>query len=263
MSDAQILAEVADGVGTLTLNRPKMLNAFSDDMREELFRRLEGFAADPAVRVIVITGAGRAFCAGGDIASMVDLQNRDDLSVLEGRMAAASQVVQLLRRLPKPIIAAVNGAAAGGGMNLALACDMRLGSESAVFAQSFVKIGLAPDWGGYANLVRLIGGAKAMELMMTGEKIDAAEAHRLGLLNHVYGSDVFREQAGAFARRLATGPAQALAGIKQGVYLGAEASLPDALAYEFVTQRALFLSADAREGMRAFLEKRAAVFGAG
>ncbi len=257
----QILTGIADRVGTITLNRPEAMNAFSDDMRERLFETLSAFGADPDVRCIVITGAGKAFCAGGDIASMAQMQRDDDTGELDSRIAVAAKVINFMRALPKPIIAAVNGAAAGGGMNMALACDIRLGSDRALFAQSFVKIGLVPDWGGFSFLAQMLGTAKAMELMMTGERVGAREALRLGLLNRLYPADEFTAGVEAFARALAAGPMEALAAIKQGVYLGAAGSLNDALAYEALTQRRVFLSDDAREGMQAFLDKRKPEFG--
>lgn len=146
--------------------------------------------------------------------------------------------------------------AAGAGMNVALACDMRVGSDRMLFSESFVKIGLVPDWGGFRSLTRLVGTAKAMELMMTGDRIDAAIAERLGLVNHVYPHDTFEEEWRAFAQRLATGPSETLAQIKRGVQIGAAGSIDDALAHEYEAQSRVFLNADAREGMRAFLEKR-------
>lgn len=261
MNAQPILSEVTEHVATITLNRPEVMNALSDEMRKQLLEHLERFAASPEVRAVVITGAGKAFCAGGDIASMAELQEEDDTTVLERRIMAGGLVVQLIRRMPQPVIAAVNGAAAGGGMSLALACDFRLGSERALFAESFVKIGLVPDWGGFTFLPRLIGAAKTMELMMTGDRVGAEQASSLGLLNHVFPADRFEAEVQGFARRLASGPREALTAIKQGVYLGADGSLAEALAFEHRTQRSLFLSADAREGMRAFLEKRPPEFG--
>lgn len=253
---SELLCHTEAGVATLTFNRPKVKNAFSDTMRVSLVGHLETLAIDPHVRCVVITGAGDAFCAGGDIASMVKLQDDDDNSIVAERIQVAAQAVQLIRRMSKPVIAAVNGAAAGGGMNLALACDMRLGCESAFFAESFVKIGLVPDWGGFSFLPQLVGTAKAMELMMSGERIDAQQALSLGLINQLYPDGAFRAEVAAFAKRLASGPANTLARIKEGVYLGASASLEQSLSYELRTQKAVFLHDDAREGMRAFMEKR-------
>jgi 2-(1,2-epoxy-1,2-dihydrophenyl)acetyl-CoA isomerase len=163
--------------------------------------------------------------------------------------------------MPQPVIAAVNGPAAGGGMNLALACDIRLGCEKTLFSESFVKIGLIPDWGGFNSLTRLVGAAKAMELMLTGARIGAEEAHRLGLLNQLYPLDSFQDQVRAFAEQLAAGPPRALAAIKRGIHGPAGASLAGALEFEHQNQAELILSEDAREGMRAFLEKRPPRFG--
>ncbi len=260
MTDDRLLFEAADGVATLTLNRPDVMNAFEDGMREALFDRLEACAADPDIRCVVITGAGKAFSAGGDIASMAKLQQDNDVSVVETRMAIAGQVIQQIRRMQQPVMAAINGAAAGGGMNLALACDLRISSDRAVFAESFVKIGLIPDWGGFDFLTKLVGTSKAMELMMLGDRIDAAEALRLGLVNRVVPEAGFRDEVAKLAARLADGPPATLAAIKEGVYRGAETSLPETLSYEYATQRRIFLSDDAREGMKAFLEKRPARF---
>lgn len=261
MPTHQIMTHVSDRVALITLNRPEVLNAFEGTMREELLAALERAADNSAVRCVMITGAGRAFCAGGDIASMAELQADNNDGVIKERMVVGGKVIRLIRHMPKPVIAAVNGAAAGAGMNLALGCDLRLGSDTARFAESFVKIGLVPDWAGFSSLPRLVGTAKALELMMTGERIDAAEALRLGLLNRVYPHGSFRTEALDFARRVAAGPPQTLAHIKRGVYLGASAGLEDTLSYEHDTQAELFLSADAREGMRAFLEKRPPEFG--
>jgi 2-(1,2-epoxy-1,2-dihydrophenyl)acetyl-CoA isomerase len=261
MSARQILFEVTNHVATVTLNRPEAMNALAGDMRQTLLQGLEGYATDPNVRCVVITGSGKAFCAGGDIAAMAKWQEHGDTGAMEGTLGAAEKVVRLLRGMPKPVIAAVNGAAAGGGMNLALACDMRLGCEKTLFAQSFVKIGLIPDWGGFGSLTRLVGNAKAMELMMTGDRVRAEDALRLGLINQLYPVDSFRDQVQDFAQRLADGPPQALAAIKRGIYATANASLDEVLAYEHQNQTTLILSDDAREGMRAFLEKRPPVFG--
>jgi len=260
MNEQRILTDIENGIATITLNRPKAMNAFEDGMRETLLEQLDSFSSDPSVRCIVITGAGKAFCAGGDIVSMAALQDNNDTAVVEERMSLAGRVVQTIKSMRQPVIAAINGAAAGGGMNLALACDIRLASERAIFAESFVKIGLIPDWGGFSLLPQLVGTAKAMELMMLGDRIDAAEAQRLGLLNHVYPHDDFNDAVGRFAHRLASGPPETLSRIKKGIYLGARESLADGLAYEYRTQRKIFLSDNAREGMRAFIEKRTPEF---
>ena len=261
MTASHILYDVTARVATITLNRPESLNALVGNMREQIFTCLRAAQADAEVGCVIITGAGTAFCAGGDIANMIDLQARDDTRPLAERIGVAAALIEFLMQMDKPVIAAVNGAAAGAGINLALACDFRYGAERAKFAESFVKIGLVPDWGGHYLLTRLIGTGRAMELMMTGERIDAQEAWRLGIINQVFANDCFMDEVRRRAEQLAQGPAAALAAIKRGVYLGASATLTDTLAYELQTQTRLFLSADAREGMQAFVDKRAPRFG--
>ncbi|MDA1098131.1 MAG: enoyl-CoA hydratase [Proteobacteria bacterium] len=261
MSAQHILFDVTDRVATVTLNRPEAMNALAGDMRETILQRLEDCAGDPNVRCVVITGTGNAFCAGGDIAAMAQWQQNNDDSVLVSHLVVVEKVVRLLRAMAKPVIAAVNGPAAGGGMNMALGCDIRLGCENTLFSESFVKIGLIPDWGGFQSLTRLVGAAKAMELMMTGDRVGAEEALRLGLLNQIFPMNSYRGEVQAFAQRLASGPPRALAAIKKGVHFAAQAALDEVLEFERQNQAALILSADSREGMRAFLEKRPPIFG--
>ncbi len=261
MSEPTLRVETVERVRTFTLNRPEVMNAFDDPMREALVEGLEQAAGESDVRCVLITGAGRAFCAGGDIASMEALQAREDTEVLRKRVALAARGVRALRSMRKPTVAAINGAAAGAGINLALACDMRLCSEAAFFSESFVRIGLVPDWAGFFLLPRVVGPAKALEMMMTGQRIDAGEAQRLGLVERLLPAEGFGAAAFAFACELAAGPPEALARIKEGVYLGAVSSLEDALDFEAAAQLELFLGADAREGMRAFLDKRPPRFG--
>lgn len=261
MSSAQIRYEVSERIATITLDRPEVMNAFGGTMREDLFTRLMEAEKDDEVRCIVITGAGKAFSAGGDVASMADLQAEDDTSVLVTRMRAAARLVSYLRTLPKPVIAAVNGAAAGAGMNLALACDLRYATASAKFSEAFIRIGLVPDWGGHFLLTELVGPARALELIMTGERIDAREAERLGIINGCFSDESFTTEVRAKARVLAAAPALAIAAIKRGVRRAMQGTLEDTLEYELEAQQQVFLSADAREGMRAFLEKRAPRFG--
>lgn len=260
MNQPQLLFETTEGVGTIIFNRPEAMNAFGGTMREDLLAALSRAQADSSVRCVVVTGTGRAFCAGGDIASMVELQARDDTQTIVRRIHIGAEIVTLIRAMSKPVIAAVNGAAAGAGMNLALACDMRLAAESARFSASFVKIGLVPDWGGTHFLAQIVGTAKAMELMMTGDRLDAAEAMRLGIVNRVIADAVFHDEVMAFARRLASGPADTLAHIKRATYIGAAGTLAAALEAEEKSQVELFLAANAREGMRAFIEKRSPKF---
>ncbi|MSR14033.1 MAG: 2-(1,2-epoxy-1,2-dihydrophenyl)acetyl-CoA isomerase [Gammaproteobacteria bacterium] len=257
----QVLSESIDGVAVIRLNRPEVMNAFGGTMRQDLLAALEHAARDNTIRCLVITGVGDAFCAGGDIVNMAELQANNDVGEIKQRIVLAARIVQMLRELPKPVIAAVNGAAAGAGINLALACDIRYASERAKFAESFVKIGLVPDWGGHYLLTQLVGTGRAMDLIMTGDRIDADEALRLGIVNRIYPHETMLEEVIERARALAAGPASALAAIKRGVYLGATGSLAETLEYEKAAQCIAFLSADAREGVRAFIEKRAPKFG--
>jgi 2-(1,2-epoxy-1,2-dihydrophenyl)acetyl-CoA isomerase len=186
-----ILYRVDDGVALITLNRPAHLNALAGDMRRMLLDRLHAAEADTAVGCVVITGAGRAFCAGGNVKGMAALQAADDVQEIDRRMRVAGDLVCLLRRMHTPVIAAVNGVAAGAGMNIALACDLRHAASHAEFAQSFVRIGLIPDWGGHYLLTRLVGPARAREIMWSGEGMSAAEAYRVGLLNEVFEAEQF------------------------------------------------------------------------
>ncbi len=260
MTEQAVLYSVVERVATITLNRPQAMNALAGTMREDILVCLERAEGDGEVGAVVITGAGEAFCAGGDIANMIELQARNDVAPIAARTGVASALIQFMRAMRKPVIAAINGAAAGGGANLALACDIRYGSTRARFSESFVKIGLVPDWGGHYLLTRLVGTSQALELMMLGERIDADEACRLGIINRIFPVETFLAEVLERARRLADGPTAALAAIKRGVYLGAEQSLAAVLDYETRTQSELFLADDAREGMRAFIEKRSPHF---
>ena len=262
MSELVVLAE-ADGVATMVLNRPDKLNAFDLEMREQFIAAIDTVATSPTVRVLVITGAGRAFCAGGDVAFMVRLKQQgtsfeDGLGHLvdTGRIAIAR-----LFALPIPTIAAVNGAAAGGGANVALACDLRLASDRASFGQSFIKIGLHPDWGGTYSLPRLVGIAKALELSWLGDQVDAAEALRIGLVNRVVEHDRLLDETRVLAARLAAAPQQSLRAIKQNVRAGALRSLEECLEVEYATQAACWRNPDSDEGVRAFVERRTPSFG--
>jgi 2-(1,2-epoxy-1,2-dihydrophenyl)acetyl-CoA isomerase len=254
---ADVLVERRDRVALITLNRPDALNALVGDMRALLREAFEGTAADPGVRVIVVTGAGRGFCSGGDIRFMEDVMARGGrFEEFRPLLEAGRDVVRAIHATDKPVLAAVNGAAAGGGMNLALACDIRWASEKARFAESFVRIGLHPDWGGLHTLTRLVGPARALELMWTGDLLDAAEALRLGLVTRVLPPDALLPETLAFAERLARAPAVAITAIKQSVRASATLSLEEALAREIEAQERCWGSRDAREGLAAFLEKR-------
>ncbi len=257
---ANVLVDVTDRVGTLTLNRPEKLNAFAGEMRREVADALDELERDDNVRVIVITGAGRAFCAGADVGYMAELIAKQDVDAMEALVEAGRRVVMTIRDSEKPVIAAVNGVAAGGGANLALACDIRIASVNARLAQSFNKIGLHPDWGGTYFLPRLVGPSRALELMWGAEPLDANECERLGLFNRVVPHDALARTVGEYARALAAKPAVSLALTKRAVYISLDRSLPEMLDYELDAQLRLFASGDAAEGIRAFVEKRSPVF---
>jgi 2-(1,2-epoxy-1,2-dihydrophenyl)acetyl-CoA isomerase len=260
MIDQQVLFSVDEGVGWITLNRPEKLNAFADRMRQELPEVVDRAANDGAVRVLVVTGAGRAFCAGGDIGYMRELIANRDWKGARALIEAGITVVSTIRAVPKPVIAAVNGPAAGGGANLALACDLRLASDRASLGQTFNQIGLHPDWGGTYVLPRLVGPGKALEMIFTGDMIDAEEGLRIGLFNRVVPHDQLLDETRALARRLAAKPPLALALAKQAIYDGEHLGLPAALERELANQLRCFETEDARHGVDAFIEKRRPIF---
>ena len=262
MKYEQVLLDRADGIGTLTLNRPDKLNAFAGRMRQEIAEALDELERDAGIRVIVITGAGRGFCAGGDVGYMADLVERRDVEAMAALVDAGRHVVTTIRQSRKPVIASVNGVAAGGGANLALACDLRIASEHASLGQTFNRIGLHPDWGGSYFLPRLVGPAKALELIWFADMIDARECERLGLFNKVVPHTALPDATQAWARALADKPALAIALAKRAVYDSLDRSLPQMLDYELEAQLRCFDSGDASEGIHAFTEKRAARFGA-
>jgi 2-(1,2-epoxy-1,2-dihydrophenyl)acetyl-CoA isomerase len=251
-----VLLDTVDGVGTLTLNRPEKLNAFAGRMRQEIAEAVRALAADDTVRVVVITGAGRAFCAGADIGYMQELTATNDVEGFRRLVEAGREVVSTIRATPKPVVASINGPAAGGGANLALACDLRIASARAYIGQTFGRIGLHPDWGGTYFLPRLVGAAKALELIASAEMVPAEEARRLGLFNWVVPHERLAEETRALAQRLAAKPPLALALAKKAVYASDSTDLSGMLDLELEHQLACFRSADVREGLAAFLDKR-------
>ncbi len=255
-----ILCDVQDGVGTVTLNRPDKLNAFAGRMRQELSQAVSQVANDDAVRCVVITGAGRAFCAGADIGYMKELIANSDEAAFADLVEAGRDVVTTIRSVAKPVVASVNGPAAGGGANLALACDIRIASDRASIGQTFNKIGLHPDWGGTYFLPRLVGASKALELIFTGEMTAAEEAARLGLFNRVVPHDELGAETAALCRSLADKPPLALSLAKRAVYASENRTLSEMLDAELDHQVRCFRSDDAREGLQAFLEKREPMF---
>jgi enoyl-CoA hydratase/carnithine racemase len=256
-----LLYEVKDGIATLTLNRPDRLNALGGSLRDDLHDAVTRSAADPEVRVMVITGAGKGFCSGGDVKAMGEAKaGQRERPLIEKIAPGRDRTLFAMREAPQPIIAAVNGAAAGAGMNLALGCDIRIASTAARFTQAFVKRGLHPDWGGTYFLPRLVGTAKACEMIFTGDVIDAAEAERLGIVSRVVAPEELMPTAYELARRIAAGPPVAIRLAKRSIYANSELDLRAALQVETMAQNICFETEDATEGIRAFGEKRAPVF---
>ena len=249
-------------VARVVLDRADRLNAFDGAMRDELLEALRRAVEDPAARVVVLTGAGRAFCAGADVAYLHELFEARDAERFAALVDAGREAALLLRRARQPVIAAVNGPAAGGGANLALACDLRIAADTASIGQTFSRIGLHPDWGGTFFLPRIAGASRALELVWSGRMVAADEALALGLFDRVVPAAELEAEVDRLAERLAAGPPQAIARMKASIYAGLEGSLEEALARELEAQLDLLGGADAAEGLRAFLEKRAPAFGA-
>jgi enoyl-CoA hydratase/carnithine racemase len=251
-----ILVSETEGIATITLNRPDKLNAFIGHMRRDLAEALEHAGSDRGVKVVIITGAGRAFCSGGDIAFMAELMERRDSDEFSRILGAGRRVITAIRSMTKPVVAAINGPAAGAGFNLALACDLRIASSNATFTQSFVKVGLHPDWGGTYFLPRLVTSNKACEMFFLGDSIDAAEALRLNLVNKVVAPEELEAATLQLAERLRAAPSIAVAAAKQAVYMSGASDLEEMLRYETEAQLRCFESDDGHEGVRAFFEKR-------
>jgi len=259
--EERVLVEVEDAIGTLTLNRPERLNAFIGTMRDAIGDGLAELGSRSDVRVVIVTGRGRAFCAGADVRYLNDLLERGAMAEARLLVEAGRRVVRTIVDMPKPVIAALNGPAAGGGANLALACDLRIASERATIGQTFNRIGLAPDWGGSYHLPRLVGPARAAELFFFADMIDARRAERIGMINRVVPHESLLAEARAWAERLAAKPALSLELTKRALRLSRDAALEEMLEFEVEAQMRCFESEDAREGVRAFVEKRPASFG--
>ncbi len=251
MSDLRL--EVAAPIATITLDRPDALNALTVPLKEELLAALTAVGGDPAVRAVVLTGAGRAFCAGQDLRERLE----PGATPLEVEIRARyNPIVLAMRRLEKPIVAAVNGIAAGAGASLAFACDLRIAAEGASFVLAFGRVGLVPDTGATWLLPRLIGASRATELALTGEALTAAEAERLGLVVRVVPAADVVSEAQALARRLAAMAPRAIALTKRALEATWTASLDEQLETEAELQGLAGASADHAEGIAAFLEKR-------
>lgn len=260
MNATSILLDFSEGVATITLNRPDRLNSFTESMHAELRAALDQVERPGAARVLVITGAGRGFSAGQDLAEAAmpaDDEPWDVGATLENNY---NPLLARLRALPMPVIAAVNGVAAGASANIALGCDLVIAARSATFLQAFARIALIPDAGGTYVLPRRVGLSRALGLSLLAEPLSAEQAEAWGLIWKCVDDDRFAETVSATARKLANGPTRAYALIKQSLYAAADNDFDTQLALEVQLQREAGETADFREGVRAFLDKRPAVF---
>jgi 2-(1,2-epoxy-1,2-dihydrophenyl)acetyl-CoA isomerase len=262
MEGNPVLATLDGGVLTLTLNRPERLNAMNNPLIEAINRELARARDDDKIRAVLLTGTGRAFCAGADLVGGGPIDAKalapPDLGADMDRIF--NPMIRAMRELPKPIVGAINGVAAGGGANFALACDVILAARSARFDQAFVRISLMPDLGGTWFLPHTVGDARARALAMLGTSLSAEEAERMGMVWQVVDDAALMDEATKLARRLAVGPTLSYAAIKRAIDLAATNTLDQQLDLERDSQKALGQSADCREGVAAFLAKRPAEF---
>jgi 2-(1,2-epoxy-1,2-dihydrophenyl)acetyl-CoA isomerase len=257
MAYEQITVEREGAVARITLNRPEKLNALTQVMSNELVDAFTGIAKDGGVRAVVLTGAGRGFCAGQDLTEFEASYRAGDRPDIEAHLERSYHtLIPVIVDAPQPVIAAVNGVAAGAGVSLAAACDIRVASEEARFIQAFVRIGLVPDSGGTWLLPRLIGYPRALEMSMTGEQVDAQHALDIGLVTHVCPAAAFADEVAAFAARLAALPTRALAATKRLMREALTGDLPAALKAEAAAQSEMGRTDDHLEGVMAFAEKR-------
>lgn len=255
-----LIVQDDQGVRTITMNRPATLNAVNEAMLQELAAAFTDLAHDPTIRSVILTGAGRAFGSGQDLNTFVEsYQSTEPLKVSEG-LAFYHRLIRAMRAAPQPIIAMVQGVAAGASCNLALACDLRIAAETARFIEAFARIALVPDAGGPYFLTRLVGLGKALELALLADEIDGREAERLGLVNRCVPLADLEATTRALALRLAHGPTRTYGLIKDLMYHSAEADLETAFRLEGEAQDLAFATRDHREGVMAFLQKRPAEF---
>jgi len=256
----ELLETIEDGIATLTFNRPERLNALSTPIMQGLLDGLPRLAGDPAVKVVVLTGAGRAFCAGGDVKSMAEGSEQRSTAEATTRLRSRMEVSRILHELPKPTIAMINGPAAGAGLALALACDLRIAGTSARLVTAFVRVGFSGDFGGSYFLTRLVGTAKARELYFTGRPVEAGEALSIGLVNRVIPDEELATVTMELARSLAQGPSIALSLMKRNLNCAENGSLAELLDMEAVHQVQTGRTEDHREAAKAFVEKRTPIF---
>jgi 2-(1,2-epoxy-1,2-dihydrophenyl)acetyl-CoA isomerase len=254
---SSILVSIENGIATITLNRPDKLNSFNREMALLLQQILDDCASNQSIRCIVLTGAGKGFCAGQDLAEVVDPNGPGMQRILSEHY---NPIIERIRKLQKPIVAAVNGVAAGAGANLAFACDVVISISTASFIQAFSKIGLIPDSGGTYTLPRLIGYQRASALMMLGDKIGADEALKMGMLYKVFDETIFLDETKKIATTLAQMPTKALAYIKEALNASSNNDITQQLALEDQLQQKAAATNDFKEGVEAFLAKRAPLY---
>lgn len=257
MEEKNVLLQKDAGIATITLNRPDAMNSMNKGLVDDLIAALTDVKQDPETRVVVLTGAGKAFCAGGDLFYLASLT---EPIVAHRFIGQAGTIISLIRGMEKPVIAKVNGVAAGAGFNIAMACDIVIVAKSVKFAQSFAKVGLVPDCGGFYLLPRVVGMHKAKELMFTADLIDADTALLLGIANQVVDEAELTDKVNKLAIRLASGAPIALAFIKKMVNRSDDLDLESTLAFEEDIQCICMQTADHQEGVKAFKEKRAPAF---
>ena len=252
-----ILFSVEEGVAQITFNRPKALNAMNSETMAELQAAVNACNNDEAIKALVLTGAGdKAFVAGADISQMQDMRPQEALAFME----LGQETLRRMETMPKPVIAAVNGFALGGGTEIALACDIRFASENAAFGQPEILIGVIPGWGGTQRLPRIVGMGRAKELILSGGRIDAQRAYEIGLVNRVFPADQLLPETLKFARKLAGMPGFAVKMAKHAVNFGCDQALESACRLEAECTAQCFSTDDQKEGMKAFLEKRKPTF---
>ncbi|HYM32014.1 MAG TPA: enoyl-CoA hydratase [Candidatus Cybelea sp.] len=259
-----LITSIKDGVATMTMNRPEVRNALSEEMREGMYTFLSGIESDPNVRCVVLKGAGEHFMAGGDVKKFSTLAKRDPEERrrnFERYIHALHPVIFTMRRMRKPILASVQGAAAGFGLSIAMACDLVIAADTSFFTLAYINIGTSPDGSGTYFLPRLVGLKKAMEIALLGDRFDAATAARIGLVNFVVPAGELEAETAKLALRLANGPTRAIGNTKALLYASQERSMEAQLAAEAVSFADCAASADWAEGVTAFAEKRKPRFG--
>ena len=261
MDYQDIIYTKEEGIATITLNRPDRRNAYSPEMSESISKAVQDAAKDNGVRVLVITGTGLAFCAGADVKAMAEAASQPD-DEEKGREFERGHLSfpLLLHEFEKPVIAAINGVAVGGGLDLALSCDIRIASDKARFAEVFIRRGLIPAMGGIFFLPRLVGIDRACQIIWTGDMIDAKEAERIGLVTMVVAHEELEIATKDLAEKLAKGPPLAIQKAKRAIYEGLEMDLQSSLDYVASVVKELRKTDDHKEGARAFVEKREPVF---